>query len=483
MIRFLFILILPFYLFALSFVYPTTSNNYNQICKSSNSVDIANPKDFFINNSDYFEQQCNEGNFFNLIAFEGKTYIIKSNTDCFNTDSYNIACLQNNVIGEAGALESVSPYEGGGCVGNYSSLSYRAVVSDDTLEFCKNKENYFYDDKLNAWLPLNSGDEVICPDNLVWSSVQKKCVFDCSYDKMKILGAKKCGSENFIKSYTCDSLSGEYNITCYTCNEINTIVSKFCLGNNLKRKSGLVCSDVGGSVDTDFPFPDFTVDDVCEPDTNINVNDSSDSNISSNDNNTSGSNQNYNCCDYYNHQQGVWTLVNGCYQATINGIVCNISLNDGVCLSCVSNGSNSNNSDNSNFSDLSSKIDESNSKLSDINSKLGDISDTLEDVINMKPDDDVSFDGEISSEESSFISDYSEFVDNVVSDSYSLTLFENNDAISCPITTNIYGKDISLDICKFVYPYRPILQLFFTLFFNFFVVSFFIRVIIKRGEK
>jgi len=72
---------------------------------------------------------------------------------------------------------------------------------------------------------------------------------------------------------------------------------------------------------------------------------------------------------------------------------------------------------------------------------------------------------------------------NLINDPKKLTLFNNSNAsYSCPLSAQVYRHTVSVDICKFVSPYRPILVLFFTLIFSLEVFIQFLKIFLKGGE-
>ena len=125
-----------------------------------------------------------------------------------------------------------------------------------------------------------------CNNGYVYSFSQEKCIFDCSDKNMRSLGAKKCGGENYIKSYSCSN-DGNYSITCYTCAEIMNLAQEYCKQNGgYTLKDGLTCSAENGKITTNLNFPDFNLS-ICNIPDNNNTDINNSKNYDSNDTNTS----------------------------------------------------------------------------------------------------------------------------------------------------------------------------------------------------
>ena len=177
--RLLLIILIFFFnkLYALYFLYPTTTNDFTQVCKAKGKFNTnSSPRDVFVNNASYFNPKCAAGQSFLLLSYNSNVYLINSSEDCNNTKNYNIQCLQNNLSGKAGGMESLWK-EDTYCNSNYSGNSYRAVISDQNLAFCKIKPNYIYDAKKNVWMPLETegGKGPLCSSGKFWNDTNQSC--------------------------------------------------------------------------------------------------------------------------------------------------------------------------------------------------------------------------------------------------------------------------------------------------------------------
>ncbi|GAX87355.1 hypothetical protein LNAT_P0650 [Lebetimonas natsushimae] len=391
-----------------------------------------------------------------------------------------------------------------------------------------------------------SSGQCVCPDGTHFNSVQEKCMPDCpSKPQLEKEALQKCGSLSFAKNISCNIDTGEVNIQCMSCAEIMQAQYDLCAQNNLEVVENLSCSETDGALTLSPAFENISTSN-CKPadnntagtdnnsdDTN-NTGDSgntgsnsgfgdtggsSDSSGSSNtggssssggsgdtggtssssgSSNTSGSSDNNsNCptdlCYRYNHQQvgDNWSQSGNCWIWTNapSGCPNKVCINDGQCS--VSGSSNSNSgSNNIDLTPVTSRLDTVNSKLNNINNILNNIE-------NMKPDD--SFDpGNLKDMKTDYSDDMSSFLDkaknsikdlvnsfnkvkDLISSPKKITLF-TSDSYSCPLVANIYNKVITIDICKFVSPYRPILLLFFTAFFSLSVFMFFLKTFINKGD-
>ena len=209
----------------------------------------------------------------------------------------------------------------------------------------------------------------------------------------------------------------------------------------------------------------------------------------------SNSNSKEDCCYYYKNKQlgDIWTLIssqNGVSVWKKKGSDCQVSIRNGVC-SDLSSGSNDSNSSGSLNSSLLSSIS---SKISDTNTKLNNINNNLKDIINLKPDKQPN--GQLDSKTKSFISGFSNTINNIKNSIDSLknsaskvlallkspskvSLFHSSDIQTCPVNFTIYNQTKTFDVCRVVSPYRPFIQLIFTLFFSISVLLYFFDVFIR----
>ena len=127
------------------------------------------------------------------------------------------------------------------------------------------------------------------------------------------------------------------------------------------------------------------------------------------------------------------------------------------------------------------------------------INQKLDEFKEMTPDSNFTVEGDTGLIDG-FINEYSDFFNNIVSDieslknsfsevndllkqdNYSLSSLDS-EIVSCPITSEIYGNDFSVDFCSFISPYRPLMQVFFTVVFNLLVIKFFLKLVIYKEDK
>jgi hypothetical protein len=323
-------------------------------------------------------------------------------------------------------------------------------------------------------------------------------------------------------SYTSDSDSSTTN-TSTTDSSTSTDTSTSTTDSSTSTDTSTSTTDSSTSTDTSTSTTDSststdtstsTTDSSTSTDTSTSTTDSStstDTSTSTTDSSTSTdtstSTTDNTCpdpCSLYNNV-GVQTTL-----STVDGYTCytitypvydNCTLQyhtlNGQCVSgCGDTGVSSTSSSDINVTldttPITSRIDQTNQKLDDINKELDDIK-------NMKPDDNLTVNGS-DSDTDSFISQFGTFFNNISSDidklktsfdsvssllkgdNYQLTIL-NSDVTSCPITSNIFQHDYSVDVCEFFTPYSSILSIFFTIVFNFLVIKYFLKLIIFKEDK
>ena len=134
------------------------------------------------------------------------------------------------------------------------------------------------------------------------------------------------------------------------------------------------------------------------------------------------------------------------------------------------------------------------SKISQTNSKLNSINNNLNKIIGLKPDKQSN--GNLDQKTKSFISGFSNSISNMknaidkmknsfsslkslLSNPKKVSLFNNSNIQTCPVYVNLYHRKLTVDVCSVVSPYRPLIQLFFTLFFSISVLLYFFDVFIR----
>ena len=441
---------------------------------------------------------------------------------------WNTLCIKRN-------YKKLSGLECGG--GSWSEYFYKF-----NSDFCKSKKGYIYDVNANAWLPTlnNRGAPPICPQGYEFSSKQGKCISlnDCSSGLTLYKG--ECITPNQLLKQILTSQDYQYfQNNCHFVNHSITVNNKdlctadlYCGGKYL-RSIQVSCGKVVKSTDNNSSNNSSISNKplVCGPDQTIlitgnkvscvddnitipkvskvsNVHNDSSSNSSNNvitgsnkknqsnqadfnntsDNiNGSNSSSSIDCCERYKNPQfgdswvsvspGVWKLSGGS---------CEVTIKDGNCSIVTSIDSNSSNS--------SGLLNSISSKISDTNSKLNNIDKDVKDLINAKPSTQPS--SQLSSDTKSFLSGFSETISNtknIISNLKSssneviqllqnpkkVTLFSNTNIQTCPVDFKLYGQIHSFDICKIVSPYRPIVQLTFTIFFSISVLLYFLDVVIR----
>ena len=558
------------------------------ICKSTQVLNYASPLDAFKNNGNYFNSQCAKGKSFYLYSVKGKTYLFSSNS-CLNSANYNISCLTKNII--AKFISYVYLYPGGGyCESDYYSPGNYMAIDDNRLEFCMNKEGYFYNSNLDAWIPTDNSKNPICPDGKQWNKNEGKCIGLDDCPKGTFLYKGECITpDNYIKqlfpdkynwvkthcfskyqslSFTVGNDENSYSQcnVIYKCDNGKEAVFQVSCGkssngkttnNKTEKKSSNSNNEVNNSEkcydDEVLVIEGNNV--YCEKINNVFKDNKNNSITNEEQCNTSGgswlcvdgkckcifnnidnhhSNVNNNKNNPITNEEqcntsgGSWLCVDGKCECIFNDnkdicpnpcIIKNqvgtqtslISINNYVCHiitypkfkgcsleyhiengKCIPNCGGNNKSTDSNNS---VKID-----LNETNEKLSDINNILNDILNAKPDGNFTPNGKLSSDFTSFVSDYTKFFKNISSDfdslkssyenvknmlkedNYKLTILKSG-VYSCPLNFTLYKKEQSLDICAFIAPYRPLLQLFFTFFFSINVVFFFIKKILNRSEK
>ena len=440
--------------------------------------------------------------------------------------SFSTACINN--IGKLYSVYGVNS-------NSFRLLSYkvRSVPS-----FCIARKGYFYVVKGNYWFPDPSNDSSssspkapICAPGYYWRSSKESC-FPTFKTQQKQCDAK-CGGSYLVKYFNFGSSS---TCICYTCNDLLKKVTNYCSSFGYKvskftcssNSAGIVTNtDYNGSVNLNFCdvkcSPGYHLKPgtkICLPN-KVNNSDSnsskssgsvSDSNNSKSSNSGSVSNSSkssgsgsvsnsskssgsgsskvsVNCCSLYNNPKigDSWSQVSPGVWKETQSPYCKISLKNGVCSDLSSNSNSGSGYNNAVLNSISSKISTSNSKLSEINNNINSI-------INLKPKS--SPNGNLDSKTTSFLNGFSETISNIkdavsnlkssagkvqslLKNPSKVTLFNNSGVNSCPIHYSLYGSPQSLDICNVVSPYRPLIKLFFTLFFSISVLLYFFDVFIR----
>ncbi|EDM22860.1 hypothetical protein, partial [Caminibacter mediatlanticus] len=233
-----------------------------------------------------------------------------------------------------------------------------------------------------------------------------------------------------------------------------------------------------------------------------NINNNSSNNFSNGGYNTGGNDINStnskDCCDYYNHPvQGDSWEQNGDKWCSLKYKCCITKDKEGNCKVYNSGKTDTN----------GTSLAGLEGRLSDINSGIKSLSDTLGEIKDLKPtisgdgDSDLGvrpspkFDGlfDVIDNFKDFSKNLQTSLNNVKDNLNNLSSYLNsnknitintldNKQYTCPIVVNIYGKTIRPDPCAFVSPFRPLIELFFTIIFSIQVVFFFLRVIVLRSE-
>jgi len=347
-----------------------------------------------------------------------------------------------------------------------------------------------------------------------------KCECATCKDLIK-LAINNCSSKNMkVDNFSCSDKDGY--IVSSTSDYLHLIGgdASFCLSNESNSSSNVVVNDknLTCSADEDIVI-DSNGDVYCEKhkdenntqdDNSVNDNNNNDTADDTSDNNGDSSNNSndrddnkdegnkkncsVNLCNRYKNPQlgDSWTQQGNCWIWLNAPSNCpnKVCINQGNCLVPNSGSSSSSNSNNIDLSGLINQQKITNNKLSSINK-------VLEDIKNLKPDSNFNPDGY--NEDTTDYSSFSQYIDNakdlisnlvssvdnlknLLENPKEITLFNEYSSYACPLNVNLYSKSITLDICEFVSPYRPILSLFFTLFFSFQVFFMFFKHVLKGGE-
>jgi len=355
--------------------------------------------------------------------------------------------------------------------------------------------------------------------NFTCSGDSYKCECATCKDLIK-LAINNCSSKNMkVGNFTCSDKDGYIVSSTSDYLHLTGGDASFCIASDKNSSSNIGFNDknLTCSADEDIVI-DSNGDVYCEKSKDDNntqdngsVNDSNNSDFDNNSDNSNNSSNNSNdrdndenednkkscsvdlCERYKNPQLGdSWTQQDNCWVWLNAPSNCpnKVCIGDGNCL--VPN-SGSSGSSNSNNIDLSGIIDQQ--KIT--NNKLTSINKTLEDIKDLKPDNNFNPDGY--NKDTTDYSSFSQYIDNakdlisnlvdsvnnlknLLENPKKITLFDGDSSYVCPLSVNLYSKSITLDICKFVSPYRPILSLFFTLFFSFQVFFMFFKHVLKGGE-
>ena len=497
-------LLIPFFLFANVAFYTTSGNPFVDVLEYQGS---CSPGD----------RTCNNGDSAYCLCVKGKMYLVASHTDDNLSKNYNKDCLIRNSSVRATLKMS---YDAESMMYHWSSSTSSIYWLDSPDGFCQNRPGYVYDKTLNAWINKNNTDDVICPGDKKYSSKLKKCMdlTDCPQGQT-IYQGECIGVDDLLKKLLSPSDYDYYKNNCQLlADEINAGTYKIC-------DNRIVCDgktyktiqvSCGSDKDTNI---------ICNPDQNMVIKDNGDvfcedsnntiphnstGSADSNASNSSGSNgsadsnasngsgssgsadsnasngsgssgSDKDCCYLYSHPQvgDSWTQVSPGLWKQSNSPYCQVSIKDGKC---------------SLYSSNSNELSSLSSKVSQVNSKLSDVNNNIKNMINLKPNQTPN--GDLDSDTKTFLSGFSDTFSNIKSSVSSLkdsagkiqallenpskvTLFSNSDIRSCPVIVDLYSTKQTFDICKMVSPYRPLVQLFFTLFFSISVLLYFFDVFIR----
>lgn len=399
-------------------------------------------------------------------------------------------------------------------------------IINKALQYCKT-ENKFLSDGIycsdnNGTLSVSfkSYNDLICSDNpckpgqLAVKSGNTYSCYDINSSNNSICPEGQIGISNSDGSYSCEPMSSDNaickqgeigisnsdgTITCYSLkSDDDNVCPVGTLG--VSHDGHTVClllsdNNFSNNVSSSDTNNSNSISSSNISNTNNSVNKSS----SQNDSNTTASNNsNKQCPDPCQIAQQIGT------ESRIEG-TCHI-ITKPVYNGCVLEWHNDKNGkcvpgcgDNKD-TNTSAKLNDISGKLSTANATLKSINDTLNDLKDLKPDGNFNpGEGKLDSQESGLISDLKTFfsntknslqnlkksyddVLNMIKNPKQFTLFKTTDSYSCPIVVETKHFHFAPDICKFVYPYKPLLQLFFTLVFSIAVVFYFFDVIL-RGNR
>jgi len=404
-------------------------------------------------------------------------------------------------------------------------------VTEDIINYCRS--TCTWDSDVFGFI-CSTGVE--CPPGYEYNSDLEKClpVPDCpTSEELDQMAIDKCTSLDYVSNMMCDPNTGEVSITCKSCDELYQEASEYCIshGGTLSNFSCVQNSDGSITVNPSyfnvdmciFDTPDENITDdtndtiVTPPDDSGDSNDtevtppddssddsgdSNDTEVTPPDDSSDDSESEVTCPDacYRRDNPSIgdsWTQISSnptCYKL-LNIDYCDVIYcidETGNCISGLITDNEDNNTLNIDISQITSRLD-------NINNNLKDIQDTLNDIKDLTPDGSYNPEPTLSDDESSIFSQFGSFVDNVSStinstiinlneltelaknsDNYSLTILESSSSVSCPLSITIYKTPITVDICSFIYPYKPLLQAFFTLIFNLSVLIGFFKVVIFR---
>ena len=440
------------------------------MCSSDSAVSFSNAKDFFIQNSDFFTQKCKDVSF-RLLEFNGKVFIVSSDNCKKISGKYNKYCLSKNIIGKTNKELDLWWNKDGYCDNHYVG-SYFAVISNERASFCENKEGYFYNSNLDAWLSTDNSKNPICPNGKQWNEKQGKCIGFNDCDVGKLLYKGKCLNPldvlkdnldsdmySYIKN-NCNSVfhqidiedKGSYCYNTYTCKngaKFNIQVScgksnnnsnnnpdnnsdKICYGDEALVVAGdkVYCKKVYDvfkdekySNDTDVNNSN-NVNNANNKDSFENTGNNNDNGDNINNPNDKGSvknpdNNDENSCPnpcIIKNQIGVQTSVIAMENYSCNiitypefkGCLLKFHIEDGKCIPNCGDDGNDADGNGSNNFNGSGNID-----LNETNEKLDNINNTLNDILNVTPDGNFTPSGKgLSDNEKNIFSQFSDFLDN-----------------------------------------------------------------------
>ncbi len=396
--------------------------------------------------------------------------------------------------------------------------------------YCLKKEGYSYSKSQKIWVKNSDADgaTVICPPDKF--NINDKCVEVCPADSVYFTW--KDGNNYCVEKDDFSTLSKIFNVNLdnckyddkyYTINKASSIklvcdneyvflpyadndVSINSNDSNLTEPTTIKCDgsedaviDENGNI-TCVPVENNTTQssDSDNFDTSNENSDNSDSSStdtdSKNDSNSSSDSNSTvkkECPDPCKLKNSVGTEIRvqgSCYIITkphYDGCVLMYHNDDGRCVPGCNNADVG--------GDVNATID-----VSSITTRLDSLNQKVNDFMNLEPDGTYNPEATLTDDESAIYSQFSTFYNNAKStvsstidslnklveiaknkDSYKVTLF-NNEITSCPLTAKIYGSKQTIDICSFISPFRPILQTFFTILFNFSVLLGFFKVVIFR---
>ena len=486
-------------------------------------------------------------------VINGKLYVYKDNL----VTRYNGECVLNN-----SETAKYTYYSGGSCSPSFDPPIDKKIYK--LGDFCEKRQGYYYDSKLNAWIPVNSDSSIICSP-LSFNDGANSCINVCPAGSVyfKYEGQNYCIPKDvsLLSKILDTDLSGcsfskviaanNYHFISLSCPDGTQALFQYAdhdvspsssNSNSSSNSSSTNSSPIVCGPDTELVIYE-NGDATCVKKSAVSVNSGTTSSESggttsskgsgtsskgsgtasseSNGTTSSNSSTHTSCpdpCDVIKkigyEQIIVSTDPYTCYKITkpvYDNCVLMYHKEDGVCVagckgsdsgdsSGSGNSTSSENSGDSKYNEyVANTLNDVSGKLNTVNANLRNINDTLQGLKDLQPDG--SFDpgeGRLTSQESSIFNQFSTFFSNVKNvlnntfnsldkvvdmaknkKNYQITLFQGASA-SCPLSVNIYGRLQTIDICKFISPYKSLLQLFFTILFDFSVLIGFFKIVIFR---